>query len=126
MAQSKESELREYSRLQTKFLEKRKKLTREGRLRLDRRIMATPREDLTPQERTRWDTIDRMSGAPLVSTMVKPNGITYHFDDVDGSVTAILPGSARRKVTKRAGQSVDEFFKRCSGMLAPVPNQGAD
>ena len=91
-----ESELREYFRLQTKFLEKRKKLTREGRLRLDRRIMATPREALTPEERTRWDTIDRMSGEPLVSTMVKPNGITYHFDDVDGSITAILPGSARR------------------------------
>ena len=49
--------------------------------------------------------------------MTKPHGIVYTFDDDEDTVTAVLPGSDRREVEIRDGETVKDFFKRCSGML---------
>lgn len=58
-----------------------------------------------------------MFGEPLTTTVRKSNGIRYEFDSVDKTVIATLPGSDRQRVIKRQGESVKEFFARCSAML---------
>ena len=69
------------------------------------------------EEESRRQTLHSMFGDHSVSTVTKQNGIVYTFDDDEDRVTAVLPDSDRREAEIRDGESVKDFFKRCSGIL---------